>query len=149
MGACFVRSLITTEYYYPITCSSNALVEGGVIMDLRNMSDENLKEELKRASDRLSVTETEYVEAQNACSALESEYDRRMQEATRGPERVNVEGLITKWLEKANDIQRAADASVGDPKSRHSLITQADLVHACVSDLEKLLEDNRSKSSRT
>jgi len=118
-------------------------------MDIKNLNDRKLQEELSKATYRLSVAESEYVEAQNQCTILEAELNRRREAERAGVSKVDMRALMSKWNAKAEDIRKAAAAFAGDPKSQHSLTLQADLILSCVFDLEKLVRDSLTTTTHT
>jgi hypothetical protein len=109
------------------------------VEDIKNMTDVELHEELNRASERLAKTESSYVQAQNLCSTIEGELARRDSQREKSIPRAEVLSLVEKWSVKAADIQKAADASKGDPKAQNSLSMHRDLLQVCIADLYRIL----------
>lgn len=108
-------------------------------MNLKNVGDSELQEELTKAKKQLSEVESNYVRSQNICEVLEQELNRRQELSIRGVQKIDINDLVAKWSNKANDIQRAADVFMNDPASRHSLLMQVDLITSCISDLKRVL----------
>jgi hypothetical protein len=113
------------------------------------MTEKELVEEIARATARLSRAESEYVSCQNLCNALDNELFHRHEADTRGVPKNDLESTVARWSAKMNDIQRAADTYGDDPKSRHSLLMQAELLKSCISDLEKILSGSQTATNRT
>jgi multidrug resistance efflux pump len=107
--------------------------------NLKNLDEMQLNEELDRASEHLSKAESAYVQAQNMCSEIEIELDRRDTLKKRAIPQEGLHALIDKWEVKASDMHRAAEAFKDDLKLQHSLHMQRDLIRSCISDLRSLM----------
>jgi len=105
--------------------------------DMKSLTDEQLKEELERASGQLSKAESAYVQAQNLCEALEAEATEREASKRRDVPHKELALILQGWEVRLSDMTMAILHLQGDAK--RGLEDQRDLLQRCIGDIKRAM----------
>lgn len=106
-------------------------------MNVRDMSENELRAEFDAAMQRLDKAEAAYVKEQNVCSEIEAELNRRCFGTTKNVAAEKLYMLTEYWRSKIDAIKKTV---TDDHAYASSLEAQRDTLKACISDLVKILK---------